>query len=374
MYKNEIDNIIVRAMINLSALNSSCELALFLGVSILCVLVTIVFCFWCIYLLDAMKRKWKFYRNTSDCLERDENNQKEIMAYNAKTEFTKHVFLFFINLLEWVALIAAALAFLPSLILTFDEFISKGENSTSSSDDNDLSEQKHMRYLISSLPFRNWSISCIILSLVLIASLCMYLSARQAKLSWMKSNKIPYLIAFFLISLILTQTISGIYSTVNILISSICYTLLLISAMVILTKQYRKLLMVINWSIVDLQTSGNIHLLKRQIQMKRRFIRTFKFLLVTFCLLLLVMILGLTLHSMALVYTTHSSDDIIERIFHHTFGVFYLANLTIGLMTTMSFFIPYIGFGLSTMYVILWRLINGKTGYQTHFRNPLNTP
>ena len=362
---------------NLSSLESTCELTIFLASSILIILVTVVFCFWCIYLLDGMRRKWKCYRNASDCLERDENNQEEIMAYNAKTEFTKYVFIFFINLLEWVALITAALASIPNLILRYDEIVStKGEHFDDWFDDSDLSEQKHMRYLISSLPFRNWSISCIILSLVLIASLCMYLAARQAKLSWMKSNKIPYLIAFFLISLILTQTISAIYSTVYILISSLCYTLLFISALVILTKQYRKLLMVINWSIVDLQTSGNIHLLKKQIQMKRRFTRTFKFLSFTFCLLLLVIILGLILHSMVLVYSTQKtySDDIIEKIFHHTFGVFYLANLTIGLMTTMFLFIPYIGFGLSAMYVTFWRLVNGKTGYKTHFRNPLNTP
>ena len=323
-----------------------------------------------------MRRKWKFYRNASNCFERDETNQEEIMAYNAKTEFTKYVFLFFINFLEWAALITAASAFTPSVILRYYEIVSKGEHFANWFDDNDLNEEKDsIRYFISSLPFRNWSISCIILSLVLTASLCMYLAARQAKLSWMKSNKVPYLIAFFLISLIVTQTISAIYSTIYILISSLCYTLLFIFAMVILTKQYRKLLMVINWSIVDLQISGNIQLLKKQIQMKRRFKIIFKFISVIFCLFLLVTILGLILH-IGLVYTTHtnSSDDIIEIIFHHTFRVLYLANLTIGIMTIMLFFIPYIGFGLSTMYVTFWRLIKGKTGYRTHFRNPLNTP
>ena len=363
-------------MISVSSMKSSCELAVLLGLGILCVSVTIVFCFWCIYLLDAIKRKWKFYRNTSDTLERDGNNQDEILAYNAKTEFTKYVFLFFINLLEWVALIAATLAFIPNLILGYDDNVFYGEYFTNSSDDRDLSEQKtKMRYFISSLPFANWSISCIILSLVLIASLCMYLAARQAKLSWMKSNTIPYLIVFFLISLILTQTISTIYSIIYILICNLCYTLLLISALVILTKQYRKLLMVINWSIVDLQTSGNNHLLKKQIQMKRRFTRTFRYLFVTFCFILLVVILGLILH-IGLVFSTQtaSSDDRIVRIFNQTFGVFYFANLTIGLTATMLIFIPYIGFGLSTMCVILWRLINGRTGYKTHFKNTLSTP
>ena len=144
-------------------------------------MVTVVFCFWCIYLLDGMKRKWKFYRNASDCLERDENSQEEIMAYNAKTEFTKYVFLFFINLLEWVTLITTSLTFMPNLILRYDEILSsEGEHFANLSDESDLNEQNdRIGHFISSLPFHNWSISCFILSLVLIASLCMYLAARR---------------------------------------------------------------------------------------------------------------------------------------------------------------------------------------------------
>ena len=363
-------------MIHSSSLKSSCELALILGLSILCVMVTIVFSFWCIYLLDGIKRKWKFYKNTSNCLVRDDTNQEDIMVYNAKTELTKYVFLFFINLLEWVALVAAVSAFLPNLILGYEENLINEGYPANCSDDDDLSKQKdEMKYFISSLPFANWSISCLILNLVLIASLCMYLAARQARaISWIRSNKIPYLIAFFLISLIVTQTISGTYSTIYILISSLSYTLLLISSLLILTKQYKKLLMVINWSIADLRTSGNIQLLEKQNRMKRRFTRTFRYLFVIFCLILLVMILGLILH-IGLVLSTQiaSSDDNFVAIFHYTFGVFYLVNLVIGFITTMFIFIPYIGFGLSTMCVILWRLINGKTGYKTHFKNPLYT-
>ena len=149
----------------------------------------------------------------------------------------------------------------PNVILKYDEIVSKGDHFFSSSDGSDLKEEKdRIRHFMTSLPFHNWSISCLILSLVLIASLCMYLAARQAKLSWMKSNEIPYLIVFFIVSLIVTQTISTIYSAIYILMSDLCHTLLFISAFVILTKQYRKLLMVINWSIVDLQINRNIHL------------------------------------------------------------------------------------------------------------------
>ena len=95
---------------NLSSLESTCELTIFLASSILFILGTIVFCFWCIYLLDGVRRKWKCYRNASDYLERDENNQEKMMAYNAKNEFTKYVFLLLCRLLvvgpilKWLAL------------------------------------------------------------------------------------------------------------------------------------------------------------------------------------------------------------------------------------------------------------------------------
>ena len=131
-----------------------------------------------------MKSRWNVYRNSLDCLERDANNREEIMAYNTKTEFTKYIFLFFINLLEWVSLIAAALTFIPNLILEYDVDAINGEYLANSSDDKDLNDQKaKIRYFISSLQFGSWSICCLILSLVLNASLCMYLAARQAKLS-----------------------------------------------------------------------------------------------------------------------------------------------------------------------------------------------
>ena len=268
--------------------------------SIIFVLVTVVFCFWCIYILDAIKRKWKFYRNSSNqSLVRNVENQDEIMMYNAKTEFVKYVFIFFINLLEWAAIVLLGFNILPNLILE-DYIHSLNEtNHGNSSQYHELEyseyELTELKHFLSSLPFHNMGICCVILSLVLIGSLCMYLAARQAKLSWMKSNNIPYLIVFFLISLIISQTISGIYSPIYILIRDLCYTLLVTFALVFLVKQYRKLLMVINWSIVDLQISGNIYLLQKQIQMKHKFIRIFKLIFVGYIFVLPAVIMGMTI-------------------------------------------------------------------------------
>ena len=51
----------------------------------------------------------------------------------------------------------------------------------------------------------------------------------------------------------------------------------------------------------------------------------------------------------------------------YALGVVYLVELFIGGSGILIIFIPYTGFGLCTMYVLLSRLCKGKTGYRTHF-------
>ena len=367
-------------MTSIFKVTSFCDLLLIIISSIIFVLVTIMFCFWCIYILDAMRRKWKFYRNLSNCLlERNGSNQEEIMAYNAETEYVKYIFLFFINLLEWATVVCMAFNFIPNLVLQYKiQSLNQRDGGKYFQDDqllHSMNELYEMKHFLFSLPFLYWGICCIILSWVLIANLCTYLAARQAKLSWMKSNKIPYLIVFFLISLILTQTITEMCPTC-ILIGDLCYMVLLTFALFHLVHQYRKLLMVINWSIVDLQISGNTHLLGIQVQMKYKFARLFRFLFTGYILMLSAIILGFVIQiGLIFIEQQQSSNNTSTGISYcEVYEVLYLLNLTVGLTGSVFFFVSYIGFGFSTMCVILWRLINGKTGYKTHFKNPLNTP
>ena len=44
------------------------------------------------------------------------------------------------------------------------------------------------------------------MTVILTASLCKYLTARFAQKSWIKSDKIPYMIGVFLVSETVTQT------------------------------------------------------------------------------------------------------------------------------------------------------------------------
>ena len=72
-------------------------------------LMTFIFCFWSIYLLEAIQRKWRYHKNELRCIKLgDYSLQQRIFVYNSKTEYIKLIFLFFINLLEWLGLISLA--------------------------------------------------------------------------------------------------------------------------------------------------------------------------------------------------------------------------------------------------------------------------
>ena len=56
-------------------------------------------------------------RNASRCLtERQSESAQLIVAFNSQTEFVKYVFLFFMNLVEWLGLLSAILIYLKNVI------------------------------------------------------------------------------------------------------------------------------------------------------------------------------------------------------------------------------------------------------------------
>ena len=75
---------------------------------VLGILTTIVFCFWFVYLLDALRRKWKIYRRVLKCLQEGVLDlQQHMLIHNSKTELVKNVFLFFMNIVEWSGFLLA---------------------------------------------------------------------------------------------------------------------------------------------------------------------------------------------------------------------------------------------------------------------------
>ena len=166
-------------------------------------LYTLVFIFWSIYLIDAVKRKRIYLKRTLRCIQREDLHQ-QTLAYNAKTELVKYSFLFSINLVEWFA---CTFVSINNVLTTIREY----KNTASPESEYSTHAIIFTKQFYLNVPHINTL--CIILSVTLIGSLCMYLAARYAHKSWIKSNSIPYWISFFILSSILTQ-----------FLVSLCYT------------------------------------------------------------------------------------------------------------------------------------------------------
>ena len=330
--------------------------------AVLYILYTIVFLFWFIYLVDAMKRKRGYYKTTLRCIEVESDpHLLMLLAYNAKTELVKFVYLFCLNLIEWAGItIAFTLCILQIFLL----------NNQQEFPNDHLPSGSRKWYSPYKLSIQYFGNIYLVFSTAIIGSLCMYLSARYAQKSWIKSNRIPYWICFFLLSLSAAQILVIICDTY--IIGIWCENIVVTLSVLFVWKQYRKLNMVIQWSIVDLRVSGNIELLEKQVRMKRRFNRIFT----TIWIGVFFVIVANYIPLISL------TTKIIHRMDNHSFtetllcpsmieandpiDIYYIKEIitTIG---CLFIFIPYIGYGLCTMFVILWRLFKGKTGYRTHF-------
>ena len=337
------------------------EFAMLATGAVLYILYTIVFWFWFIYLVDAMKRKRGYYKTTLRCIEVESDPHLLMLAYNAKTELVKFVYLFCLNLIEWAGItIAFTLCILQIFLLNNQQELPTDHLPSGSG-------KLSSPYKLSIQYFGN---IYLVFSAAILGSLCMYLSARYAQKSWITSNRIPYWICFFLLSSSTAQVLVNICDTY--IIGIWCDKIVVTLSVLFAWKQYRKLNMVIQWSIVDLRVSGNIELLEKQVRMKRRFNRIFTTIWIGVPCLLVANFITL------ISQTTH----LIHRMDNHSFTEallcpskfeandpidIYLIKEIITTIGCLFICIPYVGYGLCTMFVILWRLFKGKTGYRTHF-------
>ena len=330
---------------------------------------TIVFCFWFIYLVDAMKRKRSFYKATLRCVEGESDPHEQMLAYNAKIELVKFVSLFCLNLVEWVGITFAGISLISHFVRDYQqEFPTNHSLSLTGKWDSKLN-----------IPYIDNV--CLVISMTIIGSLCKYLSAKYTQISWIKSNRIPYWISFFLFSSIVSQILVTICYTF--IIGIWCDVIVVTLSVIFAWKQYRKLNMVLQWSIVDLRVKGDVELLDRHVRMKRRFNRIFTAIWIGMSCVLVAdftdlisqttqITLGMYNHpfidNCGCGTSTHS--DFVSYIF----SFLYLMEGSFSIIGFFIFFIPYIGFGLCTMFVLLWRLFKGKTGYRTHFHVQLTDP
>ena len=335
------------------------------------VLITIVFCFWFAYLLEAIRQKRNCYNSAMRCSLRD--SHQFAIAYNTKTELVKYVFLSFMNLIEWIAFICVRVASMLELVAAQTPQIDNRNHNQSQLFK--LSEHSHYRIggntterefqLISFIIF-NFHIlgkNCIVLSLALIASMCMYLSARYAHVSWIKSNRTYHLICIFVLYLVVNQVIA-LFSTI---VARWLNTLLFTLSVIIAIQKVRELTMIINWSIVDLRVSQNNKiLLERYVRMKGSFNRMMSLLSLGVILLLLTEYMeniSLTLE----ILLRGSICLTVPPLLKNIIKIFSIVDYITSFMGTACIFLPYLVYGCFTFYAILWRLVRGKTGYTTHF-------
>ena len=334
------------------------QLTLIATTAVVYFLYTVVFWFWFIYLIDAIKRKRGYYKATLRCLEREFDPHQQELAYNAKTELVKFVFLFCLNLIEWIGITAAIMTCIMNVVWDYQlEFLTNHLLSV-------LGKWYHRLNLPLLLD------QCLVNFMAILGSLCMYLSARYAQKSWIKSNRIPYWICFFLLSSIVIH-ILVIFCDTDI-IGIWCDRILVISSVVFAWKQYRKLNMVLQWFIVDLRVSGEIQLLEKHIRMKRRFNRIFTTIWIGVSCVVVAGSINLICYTILFIlrmdnfsFTDRFSNASNLEVLY-TRIVFPITECIV-LVGFLFFFIPYIGYGLCTMSVLLWRLFRGKTGYRTHF-------
>ena len=354
---------------------------------VLSLLITVVFFFWFVYFLDAIQRKWKFYKSELKCLQRENFDiQQQTLVYNAKTEFVKNIFLFTLNLVEWLAFIFARFGY---VVYFTHQFYEDEINNNQS-----LPLNEHSSFVVLNITTGNITIQYsvysflyltnvfFVLSLILVASLCMFLAARIARKSWIKSNRIPHLIAFFLVCLIINQTLVSFCSSQ--IISNWFTTLLVTASFFIAIKQYKQLRMVIGWTIVDLFVYRKKGTMEKQIQMKRKFTRLFTIVCTGILILILSEFLSTIVHTLFLILrkkdTTGIDISLCKKstfklpVVKDIFTVLFYIKFAIELLGNLFIFIPYVVHGLSTMYAVMWRLYKGKTGYKTHFHIELRAP
>ena len=354
-------------------------------VALISLVITIVFCFWSVYLFDAIRQKRKSYQKTILRIKEGyDDEQQYILAYNAKTEYVKNVFLFIQNFIEWIAFLFARIGHVVYFIKEHYFYRTQAHNASEYLS-YDVHSMKHDGMQVNfsfAYSFLFLPDTLNITSLIIIASLCMYLASRQARTSWITSTGIPYLIGFFLICCVIIQILVS-FCSLRVIVdwfNSIIMTVSLIIAI----KQYKKLEMIINWSIVDLNISRKKRLMEREIQKKKHFTRIFMFIWAGYTSLLVCAYLMAIFYTLVIVF--HVDNDSFHPLslchkpvslnsaYNIVLSVIFYAKLVFGYIGISCIFIPYIGYGLLTMYVVLWRLWKGRTGYKTHFHNQLRTP
>ena len=348
----------------------------------------VAFCFWFLYLLQNIIQKRNIYKVAMRNIQHDQNSLSE--AYKAETELVKNIYLFIMNIIE---LLSITIIVIPA---TYQSTTQDGRNNaTTSSIRNHSHEELYKSIYIPAMQnlrtnvvdllnnklqlyLNTIGLALFILSLTLITSLCTYLAARYANKSWIQATHIPYYIGIVVITLLIMQVCAMICSLT--IIMRFGYWIFQSIMFIMLIKQSKKLKMVLNWTIVDLRISRRIRTLRLKLERENRKFSRLLYVLYTGVFLLLSselipnIIILVTVVKQNIGNTDPNLCSINEDEFDATDYTKLLTNSMsnhICYVGISLIVIPYIFAAYYTMCVAVWRRVRGKTGYRTHFRNPL---
>ena len=339
---------------------------------------TVAFIFWFIYLLQELLSRKAIYKSAlKRCNENNSLEQRETV-YKANTDYVKTIFLFSINIFEWIEGLYFFVDYMYYIGIAYVVHLLENspiENQVNSYVGKFLwSTETLNTYIFKNIMFTGYNF--LLLTLTSTACLCNYLTARYARKSWIKHNKIPYIITLTVVFIILTQ-ISSLFCFIRVIVRWI-HLLVLILVLAFGIHQSRKLRMVINWTIVDLEISKNN---LKQLKKLKSMIFNFRIYITVYwigCISIFVSILG------ANIYLT--SHIVLQNIFEkqHNYNLcidkseyqlpsyietFLLVVENIAcLLGYFVVYVPYTVFGYYSMSVLIWRRVTGRAEYCTRYR------
>ena len=143
-------------------------------------------------------------------------------------------------------------------------------------------------------------------------------------------------------------------------------------------RQYKKLNLVLKWTIADRElSSDNVKFLKRLIAQKKAFNNVFNFIWVGTIVMLGIEYFRDVVMFAKIVLNNSGSHTLDISLCHNKNNTNPLTSdilaISLGLDNVIStggfiiYFLPFIGVGIVTIYVRMWRLVKGIPRYRTRF-------
>ena len=342
---------------------------------------TVISCFWLIYLFASIVR---YRRNLlKSNLQQNKGNPPNVSSYNNKTNLVRDAFLVVILVVEWKGALFSLMSIAYGSWQNGCECLGRKNNESiysleyvNTSDFSCFLNSNNINIMNSKF---NSSLlllgySCLTLCLVLVISLCKYLTARYARLSWIKSNTIPYFIFLSVLIIVILNLLK--FACYLFFLSECCLFIFEVILLGLMFKESKKLLMVMNWTNTDLSIAQNQkRFLHRSKLMKKRFKRLVIVLWIGGCLYVLNHCFHLSTFGAELVLNlihNHSEKRSfcmvhISYIPQPVKTILYLLSF-ISLLFAYTFTeFPLYFTSLINMYKFIWRCFSGKSGYKTHY-------